>query len=121
MTIENLYQQAQVFLDASLEGRPLSVNSNGQLKAPGLGERAVASMRGLISTDSARQMLVLKRNRDIVKALIRSVEDAISPERPDESVVLSHTVEWLDSSYKAGQLPAAQTFISLLRQAELKR
>jgi hypothetical protein len=121
MSIENLYQQAQVFLDASSEGRPLRVNATGQLKAAGLASRAVTSVKRLLSTDSARQAQAIQHNRHIVKALIQAVEDAMAPASTNASSELSHAVVLLNSSYEAGELPAAQAFVSLLRQVEHKK
>ena len=118
---ENLYRQAQVFLDASRAGAPLRVTAQGDLRAAGLGRRVVESFQHLALAPSQRQAVSRQRNREVVSALMVALQEAwpapMSLAMPRLPEALGRVVTLLDTAYAQGQLPAARAFVDALGQA----
>ncbi|MEK0416272.1 MAG: hypothetical protein RI949_278 [Pseudomonadota bacterium] len=115
--LENLYRQAQVFLDASRSGAPLRVNAQGDLKASGLARRIVEAAHRRVLPIPQRQVLQQQRNREVVAALKQALHEAWPPQRARVGAPVGHLVALLDAAYEDGQLPAARAFVDALGQA----
>jgi hypothetical protein len=114
---ENLYRQAQVFLDASRSGAPLRVNAQGDLKASGLARRLVEAAHRRVLPIPQRQVLQQERNREVVAALKQALHEAWPPQRARVGAPVGRLVALLDAAYDDGQLPAARAFVEALGQA----
>lgn len=114
---ENLYRQAQVFLDASRSGAPLRVNAQGDLKTSGLARRLVEAAHRRALPAPQRQVLQQQRNREVVAALKQALQEAWPPQRTRAGAPVGHLVALLDAAYEDGQLPAARAFVEALGQA----
>lgn len=114
---ENLYRQAQVFLDASRSGAPLRVNAQGDLKTSGLARRLVEAAHHRALPAPQRQVLQQQRNREVVAALKQALQEAWPPQRTRAGAPVGHLVALLDAAYEDGQLPAARAFVEALGQA----
>jgi len=114
---ENLYRQAQVFLDASRSGAPLRVNAQGDLKTSGLARRLVEAAHRRALPAPQRQVLQQQRNREVVAALKQALQEAWPPQRTRAGAPVGHLVALLDAAYEGGQLPAARAFVEALGQA----
>lgn len=115
--LENLYRQAQVFLDARRSGAPLRVNAQGDLKASGLARRIVEAAHRRVLPIPQRQVLQQQRNREVVAALKQALHEAWPPQRARVGAPVVHLVALLDAAYEDGQLPAARAFVDALGQA----
>ena len=114
---ENLYRQAQVFLDASRSGAPLRVNAQGDLKTSGLARRLVEAAHRRALPAPQRQVLQQQRNREVVAALKQALQETWPPQRTRAGAPVGHLVALLDAAYEDGQLPAARAFVEALGQA----
>lgn len=114
---ENLYRQAQVFLDASRSGAPLRVNAQGDLKTSGLARRLVDAAHRRVLPSHQRQVLQQQRNREVVAALKEALHEAWPPRRARVGPQVGRLVALLDAAYEDGQLPAARAFVEALGQA----
>lgn len=114
MSIEHLYQQAQVLMDATSKGRELRVNSEGDLQVAGFAHKSLVSLRNLVSTPDARHSLKVQRHRQIVKTLIQAVEEVSRTSPSDSQIRHARAIELLNDAYEKGEIPAARTFIAML-------
>jgi hypothetical protein len=114
---ENLYRQAQVFLDATRSGAPLRVNAQGDLKAVGLARRVVDAAHHLVLPTLQRQAVHQQRNREVVAALMQALHEAWPMQPARLSAQVGRLVALLDAAYEHGQLPVARAFVEALGQA----